>query len=241
MHKPVHTAVARCVILIVISEANLELVLDHLRFLDGLHPAELGLTATLGPISLELSGLARSAPDPLPGEARPLAERDGRAWLAALKAEFPTVVYRYVYSEWRYDGAASNERIHQPAAVWKGRKGIEAIVEYTARRIRTGDTVRLRLRVADRRPLADGVRGLVTFAAETFTEIGLAAKAASPATRTLFASVADGCVSYLATAEAHAEGGYEVDVAPWAYRYPARLAPEGAQLALDVTASAIAA
>jgi hypothetical protein len=84
-----------------------------------------------------------------------------------------------------------------------------------------------------------GDLGLVTFAAETFTEIGLAAKSASPATRTLFASVADGCVSYLATAEAHAEGGYEVDVAPWAYRYPARLAPEGAQLALDVTAAAM--
>ncbi len=84
-----------------------------------------------------------------------------------------------------------------------------------------------------------GDLGLVTFAAETFTEIGLAAKAASPAAKALFASVADGCVSYLATAEAHAEGGYEVDVAPWAYRYPARLAPEGAQLALDVTAAAM--
>jgi len=84
-----------------------------------------------------------------------------------------------------------------------------------------------------------GDLGLVTFAAETFTEIGLAAKAASPATRTLFASVADGCVSYLATAEAHAEGGYEVDMAPWSYRYPARLAPEGAQLALDVTTAAM--
>jgi hypothetical protein len=102
----------------------------------------LGLTATLGPISLELSGLSRSAPDPLPEEARPLAERDGRAFLAALKAEFPTVVYRYTYSEWRYTGADSEERIHQPAVSWVGRKGIEAIVEYEARRIRTGDTVR---------------------------------------------------------------------------------------------------
>lgn len=101
-----------------------------------------GVTATLGPISLELSGLARSAPDPLPGEARPLAERDGRAWLAALKAEFPTVVYRYVYSEWRYRGADSEERIHQPAVSWVGRKGIEAIVEYEARRIRTGGSAR---------------------------------------------------------------------------------------------------
>lgn len=102
----------------------------------------LGLSASLGPISLELSGLARSAPDPAAGEARPLAERDGRAVLAALKAEFPTVVYRYTYSEWRYTGADSEERIHQPAVSWVGRKGIEAIVEYEARRIRTGETVR---------------------------------------------------------------------------------------------------
>lgn len=102
----------------------------------------LGLTATLGPISLELSGLARSAADPRPGESRPLAERDGRAFLAALRAEFPTVVYRYAYSEWRYTGADSEERIHQPAVSWVGRKGIEAIVEFEARRIRTGETVR---------------------------------------------------------------------------------------------------
>ena len=33
-------------------------------------------------------------------------------------------------------------RIHQPAAVWIGWKGIEAIVEYAARRIRTGESVR---------------------------------------------------------------------------------------------------
>ena len=102
----------------------------------------LGVTASLGPISLELAGLARSAPDPPAGEARPIAERDGRAFLAALKAEFPTVVYRYTYSEWRYTGADSEERIHQPAVSWVGRKGIEAIVEYEARRIRTGGTAR---------------------------------------------------------------------------------------------------
>lgn len=101
-----------------------------------------GVTATLGPVSLELSGLARSAPDPLPGEVRPLAERDGSALFAGLRAEFPTVVYRYTYSEWRYEGASSNERIHQPAVSWVGRKGIEAIVEYEARRIRTGGSAR---------------------------------------------------------------------------------------------------
>lgn len=79
---------------------------------------------------------------------------------------------------------------------------------------------------------------LVAYGAETFTEIGLAAKAASPATATLFASVADGCTSYLATATAHREGGYEVDVAPWAYRYPGRLDPSGEELALRTTRDA---
>lgn len=83
-----------------------------------------------------------------------------------------------------------------------------------------------------------GELALVAYGAETFTEIGLAAKAASPARATLFAGVADGCVSYLATAAAHAEGGYEVDVAPWAYRYPARLEPAGEELARAATGTA---
>ncbi len=68
-----------------------------------------------------------------------------------------------------------------------------------------------------------GELALAAFAAETFTEIGLAVKANSPARHTLFASLTDGCVSYLHTESAHAEGGYEVDVAPLAYRFPGRL------------------
>ena len=100
------------------------------------------VTATLGPLSLEFQGLARSADEPRAGEARPLAERDGRAWSGAFRFELPSVVFRYTYSEWRYTGADSNERIHQPAAAWIGWKGIEATLEYAARRIRTGESVR---------------------------------------------------------------------------------------------------
>jgi hypothetical protein len=100
------------------------------------------LTATLGPLSVEFQGLWRSAGEPVPGEYRPSAERDGRAWLGAVRFELPTVIFRYSYSEWRYTSADSNERIHQPAAVWIGRKGIEATLEYAARRIRTGESVR---------------------------------------------------------------------------------------------------
>jgi len=84
-----------------------------------------------------------------------------------------------------------------------------------------------------------GDLGLVTFAAETFTEIGLAVKVASPAACTLFASVSDGCIGYLPTAQAHAEGGYEVDFAPYFYRYPARLAAECAQIATDAATGSL--
>lgn len=58
------------------------------------------------------------------------------SWLFAFGAEFPTVTYRYSYSEWNYRGLDAGERIHQPSVVWTPRKGIEATVEYSARRLR---------------------------------------------------------------------------------------------------------
>ena len=60
-------------------------------------------------------------------------------------------------------------------------------------------------------------------------------KAASPAAHTLFASVSDGCISYLHTGESHPEGGYEVDIAPLAYRYPGRLQADCESIALEAT------
>jgi hypothetical protein len=63
-----------------------------------------------------------------------------------------------------------------------------------------------------------GDLALVAFAAETFTEIGQAIKQGSPAPHTFFAGYSNGCVGYLPTAQAHAEGGYEVEQAPLAYR-----------------------
>ena len=82
-----------------------------------------------------------------------------------------------------------------------------------------------------------GDLALVTFGAETFTEIGMEVKSASPAKHTLFASVSDGCISYLHTEESHPEGGYEVDVAPLAYRYPGRLQAKCENIALETTKS----
>lgn len=84
-----------------------------------------------------------------------------------------------------------------------------------------------------------GDLALVTFAAEPFTEIGMAIKAASPAAHTMVAGVADGCIGYLPTAEAHDEGGYEVDTAPFFYRYPGRLARNCAQRAVDAATQAL--
>jgi len=80
-----------------------------------------------------------------------------------------------------------------------------------------------------------GDLALVTFAAETFTEIGMKVKTGSPAKHTLFASVSDGCISYLHTEESHPEGGYEVDVAPLAYRYPGRLQARCEKITLENT------
>jgi len=81
-----------------------------------------------------------------------------------------------------------------------------------------------------------GDLAIVTFAAETFTKIGMKVKAASPAAYTLFASISDGCISYLPTAESHHQGGYEVEIAPLAYRYPGKLQASCENLALETTA-----
>lgn len=74
---------------------------------------------------------------------------------------------------------------------------------------------------------------LVTFGCETFTGIGMKVKDYVPGGFIMFASITDGCIGYLPTDEAHAEGGYEVDLAPYAYRFPGPLAigAEGKALA----------
>ena len=59
------------------------------------------------------------------------------SWLFSFGAEFPTVTYRYSYSEWNYRGVDANERIHQPSVVWTPKKWIAATIEYSARRLRT--------------------------------------------------------------------------------------------------------
>lgn len=75
---------------------------------------------------------------------------------------------------------------------------------------------------------------LVTFGSETFTGIGMKVKDMTPGGFSMFASITDGCIGYLPTDEAHGEGGYEVDLAPYAYRFPGPFAAgvEGRALAM---------
>ena len=57
---------------------------------------------------------------------------------------------------------------------------------------------------------------LVGVPGEPFGEIGTAIKARSPFAHTLFSGYSNGSTSSIPTAEAHAEGGYEVGVSPYA-------------------------
>ena len=57
---------------------------------------------------------------------------------------------------------------------------------------------------------------LVGIPGEPFGEIGAAIKQRSPFAHTLFSGYSNGSASYIPTAEAHAEGGYEVGVSPYA-------------------------
>jgi hypothetical protein len=74
-----------------------------------------------------------------------------------------------------------------------------------------------------------GECAILGHAAETFNEIGQEIKRGSPFPHTLFAGYTNGCVGYITTAEAHGEGGYEVEEAPLAYRMSGLYDPNNAQ------------
>jgi len=75
-----------------------------------------------------------------------------------------------------------------------------------------------------------GDLALIGWAAEVFHGLGVTMKAESPARMTLFGGYTNGMIGYLPTAEEHARGGYEVDMAPYFYRLGGRLDPgAGAQ------------
>jgi hypothetical protein len=63
----------------------------------------------------------------------------------------------------------------------------------------------------------------VAYGAEVFNQIGKQIKGEVPTDHVIFSSLTNGCIGYLPTAEEHPLGGYEVDLAPFFYRLPARL------------------
>lgn len=98
---------------------------------------------TGGPLAVEMLAMNRTGSTAAAlaasgADGRPRFGYDrGRSWLFAFSAEFPTVTYRYSYSEWTYLGVDANERIHRPSVVWTPRSGISATVEFASRRLRS--------------------------------------------------------------------------------------------------------
>jgi hypothetical protein len=95
------------------------------------------LTATFGPLALFVEGFWRTGQPCVPGAPCRFGYDDAHASLAGIRAEFPTVTYRYTWSRWHYLGADVVEEIHMPGAVWTPVKGLAASIEYSARSLRT--------------------------------------------------------------------------------------------------------
>jgi hypothetical protein len=96
---------------------------------------EADLTAALGPIAVMGQVFSRNGNAAVAAASGRLAYDDGLAWLAGIRAEFPTVAFRYFYSHWSYQGLDETETLQQPAVVWMPRKGIEATIEYRVHRL----------------------------------------------------------------------------------------------------------
>lgn len=116
-----------------------------------LNDAAIELTLTAGPLLLAGQYFFREGERRSPGERLFLAYDDGRAGLVEFRAEFPKLTLRLIWCQWSYLGAEAREWLLQPAVVWTPVKGIEATVEYLARRLTepgrlvSGDALRLGL------------------------------------------------------------------------------------------------
>jgi len=96
---------------------------------------EADLTAGFGPIAVLGEVYSRNGDAAVSAESGRLAYDNGLAWLAGIRAEFPTVAFRYFYTHWSYQGLDETESLQQPAVVWMPRKGIEATIEYRVHRL----------------------------------------------------------------------------------------------------------
>jgi hypothetical protein len=100
-----------------------------------------------------------------------------------------------------------------------------------------GKTTRDRTRPIELQAIRLGDALLIGTPGETFVEIGLAIKAASPFRKTFVVGYANGVVGYIPTAKAFEEGGYEVESAHKFYYGVHRFTPEVEKL---VTEAALA-
>jgi hypothetical protein len=73
----------------------------------------------------------------------------------------------------------------------------------------------------------------IGFGAEVFTEIGITLKGSSQSQYSFFSSLTNGCIGYLPTMDEHRLGGYEVDIAPYAYRLPGRLQANSSEIVIE--------
>jgi hypothetical protein len=119
-----------------LSVSSVRLAYDDGRPGFRLNDLGLDLTLTAGPLALSGLFFVREGERRLPGALLNLAYDDARAGLVEFRAEFPTVTYRIVCSEWSYLGAEAREWLLQPAVVWTPVKWIEATIEYLVRRLR---------------------------------------------------------------------------------------------------------
>jgi hypothetical protein len=77
--------------------------------------------------------------------------------------------------------------------------------------------------------------GLVAVSGEPFAELGLEVKRRSPLAQTFFLGYSNGCLGYLPTPEAFAEGGMEVEESIRNYLLPAQLTPAWGPAIVDTS------
>lgn len=148
----------------------------------------------------------------------PLQPLPTPAEIGALRAEFDGALHAAQVAgepEWRLNTLRYN-------AYW-ARRTEAAVLAGAAPTTVAGPVSALRI--------GDGA--IVTGPGEVFTEIGIAVKERSPAAVTLYAGFTNGAVSYLPTAAAFPEGGYEPGYGNRSYGLPVQVTPDCERLLVE--------
>ena len=81
--------------------------------------------------------------------------------------------------------------------------------------------------------------GIVAVNGEPFAELSLEVKRRSPLPHTIFLGYSNGCLGYLPTPEAFAEGGMEVDESVRNYLLPAPFTPQWGPAVVEMALEAL--